>query len=260
VKGVVSDEDVKGGKVRIIAPEGMIAEAISENVMAGNAMARRSTYMFGSILSKGPEGQVDAGMGKTTSSGTVSFIPPTDEITKPVQEMLIDGIRFVFQQVPQNEAPAEMNFYLPDLKTLRPACITFSPLVAPRYGMGEPGRSLLTRRLIFLEAMRRCSSPLITGRAGGKKILSTSGCGSSALERHILGDGGVYHVPVGRILGAGSGWCLSDRLGGGAAGLQTALMIAAMPGILGAIYFWMSSRHYPADCVKVAGYKIEAEK
>jgi hypothetical protein len=260
VKGVVSDEDVKGGKVRIIAPEGMIAEAISENVMAGNAMARRSTYMFGSILSKGPEGQVDAGMGKTTSSGTVSFIPPTDEITKPVQEMLIDGIRFVFQQVPQNEAPAEMNFYLPDLKTLRPACITFSPLVAPRYGMGEPGRSLLTRRLIFLEAMRRCSSPLITGRAGGKKILSTSGCGSSAIERHILGDGGVYHVPVGRILGAGSGRYPLRSSRRRRRWAPDGPHDCCNDGDSRAICFWMSSRHYPADCTKVANCKIEAEK
>ncbi len=118
VKGVVSAEDVKAGKVRIIAPEGMMEEVISENVMAGNAMARRSTYMFGSILPKGPAGQVDAGLGKTTSSGTVSIIPPTDEITKPVQEMAIDGVRFVFQQVPQTEAPVEMNFYLPDVKAL----------------------------------------------------------------------------------------------------------------------------------------------
>jgi alkyl sulfatase BDS1-like metallo-beta-lactamase superfamily hydrolase len=144
VKGVVSEEDVKVGKVRIIAPEGMMAEAISENVMAGNAMARRSTYMFGSILSKGPAGQVDAGMGKTTSSGTVSFIPPTDEITKPVQEMTIDGVRFVFQQVPQTEAPVEMNFYLPDLKALciaEDATGSLHNLLTPRGAQVRDGRA-----------------------------------------------------------------------------------------------------------------------
>ena len=53
---------------------------------------------------------------------------------------------------------------------------------------------------------------------------------------------------------------MSDRFGGGAAGLQTALTIAAATGILGAILFWISSRHYKADCDKVAHCKIESER
>ena len=54
VKGIISDEDVRARKVRVIAPEGFMREAISENVMAGNAMVRRATYMFGPFLPKGP--------------------------------------------------------------------------------------------------------------------------------------------------------------------------------------------------------------
>ncbi len=118
VKGVVSDEDVKAGKVRIFAPEGMTREVISENLMAGNAMKRRAMYMFGSLLPKNTQAQVDAGIGKAASSGTISYISPTEEITKPVQEVVIDGVKFIFQQVPQTEAPVEMNFYLPELKAL----------------------------------------------------------------------------------------------------------------------------------------------
>ncbi len=118
VKGIVSTEDVRDGGIRIIAPEGFAKEVISENLMAGNAMSRRATYMFGMTLPRGPSGQVDAGMGKAASAGTISYIPPTEEITKPVQEMTIDGVRFIFQQVPQTEAPVEMNFYLPEQKTL----------------------------------------------------------------------------------------------------------------------------------------------
>jgi alkyl sulfatase BDS1-like metallo-beta-lactamase superfamily hydrolase len=144
VKGIVSAEEVKTGKVRIIAPEGMMAEAISENVMAGNAMARRATYMFGTILPKGPKGQVDAGVGKTTSSGTVSFIPPTEEINKPVQEMTIDGVQFVFQQVPGTEAPVEMNFYLPDRKALciaEDATASLHNLLTPRGALVRDGKA-----------------------------------------------------------------------------------------------------------------------
>jgi alkyl sulfatase BDS1-like metallo-beta-lactamase superfamily hydrolase len=144
VKGIVSAEDVKAGKVRIIAPEGMMAEAISENVMAGNAMARRATYMFGTILPKDPKGQVDAGMGKTTSSGTVSFIPPTEEINKPLQQMSIDGVQFVFQQVPGTEAPVEMNFYLPDRKALciaEDATASLHNLLTPRGALVRDGKA-----------------------------------------------------------------------------------------------------------------------
>jgi len=144
VKGVVADEDVKAGKVRIIAPEGLTKEIISENLMAGNAMTRRAMYMFGMTLPKGPAGQVDAGMGKTTASGTVSYIPPNEEITKPVQEVIVDGVKFIFQQVPQTEAPVEMNFYLPDLKTLciaETATASLHNLLTPRGAQVRDGRA-----------------------------------------------------------------------------------------------------------------------
>ncbi len=43
VKGVVSEEDVKSGKVPVIAPKGFLEEAISEGIFAGNAMIRRKS-------------------------------------------------------------------------------------------------------------------------------------------------------------------------------------------------------------------------
>ena len=118
VKGVVSEEEVKGGKVKIIAPEGFLQAALAENVMAGPAMSRRASYMYGVLLPPGPTGQVTAGLGVTTSTGSVTLIPPTDTITQTGQEMAIDGLKFVFQMVPDTEAPAEMHFYLPQLKVL----------------------------------------------------------------------------------------------------------------------------------------------
>ncbi len=69
VKGVVAQEDVDAGKVQIIAPEGFVEHAISENVYAGTAMARRAGYMYGAALSRGPEGGLGAGLGQTTSTG-----------------------------------------------------------------------------------------------------------------------------------------------------------------------------------------------
>ena len=87
-------------------------------MLAGTAMARRAGYMFAPALERGPRGQVDAGIGKTTSSGSITLIPPTHSVTHTGEEGEIDGVRFYFQLVPDSEAPAEMNFGFPDLGVL----------------------------------------------------------------------------------------------------------------------------------------------
>ena len=112
VKGVVSAEQVQAGEVPVWAPAGFLEHAVSENVLAGGAMARRAQYMFAPGLERGPRGQVDAGIGKTTSTGSITLIPPTHEVTHTGQEAEIDGVPIVFQLVPDSEAPAEMNFFL----------------------------------------------------------------------------------------------------------------------------------------------------
>ncbi len=121
VAGVVSAEDVAAGRVRILAPDGFTHHAVSENVLAGNVMTRRAEYMFGGLLDEEPQGRVDAGLGKTTSSGEVSLIPPTDIIRKTPTEITLDGIEFIFMYTPNAEAPAEMMFYLPQWKAFSPA-------------------------------------------------------------------------------------------------------------------------------------------
>jgi len=121
VKGVVSEDDVKAGKVKVIAPDGFMKAAVDENVMAGTAMSRRAGYMYGIFLPPGPQGKVTSGLCLTVSTGTVTLIPPTDIITRTGQELTIDGLKFVFQMAPDTEAPAEMHFYIPQLKLLCPA-------------------------------------------------------------------------------------------------------------------------------------------
>ncbi|MBI1359059.1 MAG: MBL fold metallo-hydrolase [Alphaproteobacteria bacterium] len=117
VRGVLSDQDIAAG-LRIIAPEGFLKEAVSENVLAGNAMGRRATYMYGALLPRGPKGHVDAGLGKTTSMGAVSLVPPTDSITRTGETRSIDGVDIIFQMTPGSEAPAEMNFHFPQFRAL----------------------------------------------------------------------------------------------------------------------------------------------
>ena len=93
-------------------------DAVAENVYAGTAMNRRAAYMYGAILDKGPRGQIGAGLGQTTSLGTVGLIAPTLDITHTGQEETIDGVRMVFQLTPGTEAPSEMNFAFPDRRAL----------------------------------------------------------------------------------------------------------------------------------------------
>ncbi|MFB8216536.1 alkyl/aryl-sulfatase [Streptomyces anulatus] len=118
VKGVTAQDDVDAGRVPVLAPEGFTEHAVAENVYAGTAMARRAAYMYGAALARGPRGQVGAGLGQTTATGTVSFIAPTVEITTTGQEETVDGVRMVFQMAPDTEAPSEMLIHFPDLRLL----------------------------------------------------------------------------------------------------------------------------------------------
>jgi alkyl sulfatase BDS1-like metallo-beta-lactamase superfamily hydrolase len=118
VRGVVDEGDVRAGAVEVIAPDRFMQEVASENVLAGTAMIRRAQFQFGATLPKGPRGQVDAGLGKVTSRGTVTLIPPTRTIAAPIEVHRVDGIEIVFQLAPETEAPAEMHMFYPGLRAL----------------------------------------------------------------------------------------------------------------------------------------------
>ena len=121
VRGVVDAADVAAGKVKIFAPEGFLEAAVAENVMAGNAMSRRASYMYGNLLPPDPKGQVGAGLGTTTSAGTVTLLPPTDIITKTGEKRTIDGLTYEFLMAPGSEAPAEMLWYIEEKRAISAA-------------------------------------------------------------------------------------------------------------------------------------------
>jgi alkyl sulfatase BDS1-like metallo-beta-lactamase superfamily hydrolase len=121
VKGVTNEADVASGKVAVIAPKDFLEHAVSENVIAGNAMRRRALYQFGPLLPKGERGQVDTGLGKTITLGTTSLIAPTDLIHRSGETRTIDGVNIVFEMAPESEAPAELYMYYPEFKVLNMA-------------------------------------------------------------------------------------------------------------------------------------------
>ncbi|MDL5598955.1 alkyl sulfatase dimerization domain-containing protein [Bacillus subtilis] len=116
VLGITSVAEVAERKIPIVAPVGFMEEATSENVLAGPAMSRRSMYQFGKNLTPGATGMVDTGLGKNVAYGSIGILPPTQLIDQPTQERVIDGVTFVFHNIPGAEAPAELTFSIPERK------------------------------------------------------------------------------------------------------------------------------------------------
>ncbi|TDF83879.1 alkyl/aryl-sulfatase [Pseudomonas sp. H9] len=119
VRGIIDEADVKAGKVKIYAPVGFMEHVVSENVFAGTAMSRRSQYQLGSLLPRNEQGQLEAGMGKTAPvNGSMTIIAPTDLISQTYETHKVAGFDVEFQLTPGTEAPAEMNFFLPQLRAV----------------------------------------------------------------------------------------------------------------------------------------------
>ncbi len=142
VRGIISEEDVAAG-TQIIAPIGFTRETVSENILAGNAMSRRASYMFGSLLPKNAQGNVGVGLGQGISSGMPGMIPPTLIVDRTGQTEIIDGIEFEFMLTLGAEAPAEFMFYLPKWKAFCQAEIinrTLHNMYTPRGAKVRDGR------------------------------------------------------------------------------------------------------------------------
>src|SRR4249919_1025595 len=118
VRGLVDEADVHSGKIPVIAPIDFMSFTISENVYAGNAMNRRLFYQYGLLLPASPHGYVGQGLGQAVSAGAVGLIAPTRYVEKAIEEFEVDGVKMVFQNTPNTEAPREMNTYIPEMKAL----------------------------------------------------------------------------------------------------------------------------------------------
>jgi alkyl sulfatase BDS1-like metallo-beta-lactamase superfamily hydrolase len=114
VLGVTTQADVDAGRCIVIAPEGFLHETVAENIIGGPAMGRRSVYQFGNFLAFGPRSHVECGLGMAMPLALPGLIAPTHDITFTGQEMVVDGIRVIFQFTPETEAPSEMNFFFPE--------------------------------------------------------------------------------------------------------------------------------------------------
>ncbi|MFT5483012.1 MAG: alkyl sulfatase BDS1-like metallo-beta-lactamase superfamily hydrolase [Halieaceae bacterium] len=69
VLGVIEGGNSATDWVPVIAPEGFMEEATSENIIVGNTMGRHSAYMYGKNLARTPRGHIGSGLGKGPDFG-----------------------------------------------------------------------------------------------------------------------------------------------------------------------------------------------
>ena len=153
-RGIIEEAEIAERNVPVIGPHGFSVEAVSENVLAGNHMARRATLMFGQTLQRSPTGHVSSGLGPGLPRGTVSLVLPTEEIPQEGGTRTIDGIVFEFMDAGGTEAPAEFMFYLPQkraLCTAEVATATFHNVLTPR---GSKSRDALRWSEVIDEALQ----------------------------------------------------------------------------------------------------------
>lgn len=154
VKGIVNEEEVTAGQVQIIAPENFTQETFSEFVLSGNVISRRADYQWGFKLTPGAYGSVGAGVGLNSPKGKTTLILPTTEITKTGETHKIDGVSLLFQMVPESEAPAEMNVFIPERRTLLVAEIANCAMHNIQPLRGGPPRNALKWSKYLDEAAR----------------------------------------------------------------------------------------------------------
>jgi alkyl sulfatase BDS1-like metallo-beta-lactamase superfamily hydrolase len=120
VLGVIRQEEANN--IPILAPEGFLEHAFNENIMAGTAMGRRATYMYGNTIAlHDVRAQVGSGLGKTTAKGKSTIVKPNVNINATIENPYIttvDGVTMHIWNTPNTEAPTEMMFYFPDFNAL----------------------------------------------------------------------------------------------------------------------------------------------
>ena len=155
VRGIVKEADVRSGKIPVIAPRNFLEHTIAENVYAGNAMNRRLFYQYGLLLPASPHGYVGQGLGQAVSAGAVGLIAPNRLVEKEIEEIEVDGVKMVFQDTPNTEAPTEMNTYIPEMKALWMAENVIASLHNIYTLRGAPVRNALNWSKYIAQALYR---------------------------------------------------------------------------------------------------------
>jgi alkyl sulfatase BDS1-like metallo-beta-lactamase superfamily hydrolase len=114
VKGFVSEDEVRSGKVEIIAHESLMSRIGEMESKALPIFGQRLRYQFGAYLDGEDVKDMCAGLGPLMKGGTVSFIAPTKTFADRL-ETVVSGIRMILFHVPC-ESEDQIALFVPDIK------------------------------------------------------------------------------------------------------------------------------------------------
>ena len=77
VQAWVRPEDVRAGRVEILAHETLLANVARQGALLGPVLGVRSGYSFGLLLPAADREKMNAGIGPIPSLGRNTFLPPT---------------------------------------------------------------------------------------------------------------------------------------------------------------------------------------
>ncbi|WP_019616607.1 alkyl/aryl-sulfatase [Psychromonas ossibalaenae] len=114
-------------EVKVFGSKNITKETVDENVLAGNAMSRRTAYQYGATLGRSEHGIVDAALSKGISTGEITYVTPSYELNlqDEVETLTIDGLEMIFLDASGTEAPSEMVTYIPSMKALWTGEVTY---------------------------------------------------------------------------------------------------------------------------------------
>jgi hypothetical protein len=160
--------------IPIIAPDGFMEAVLSESISAGPAIRRRGAFMYGNALPSAT-GQVGTGLRMGSSVGRTVLSPPNELIQKTGEELVVDGVRIVFQMVPGTEVPAgststsRLSGRCVSRRQPQTACTTLSRCEARKCGMQRAGRDIWMRRSCYSVEIRTPPLAAMTGQLGFKR-------------------------------------------------------------------------------------------
>ncbi|WP_372871456.1 alkyl/aryl-sulfatase [Shewanella sp.] len=108
-------------QVKIYGSHNITSEMVDENVLAGNAMARRTSYQYGATLSYNDTGIVDAALSNGIAKGEITYIVPhfeTNAQGQKFEKINIDGLDIIFMDASGTEAPSEAVAYIPSMQAI----------------------------------------------------------------------------------------------------------------------------------------------
>ncbi|MUK94087.1 MBL fold metallo-hydrolase [Aliivibrio fischeri] len=113
--------------VKVYGSKFITKEIVDENVLAGNAMSRRTAYQYGATLNRHEHGIVDAALAKGLSKGAITYVLPDYELNhnEEIETLVIDGLEMQFMDASGTEAASEMVTYIPSLKALWTGELTY---------------------------------------------------------------------------------------------------------------------------------------